>query len=169
MTFTATVLARSTAAALLVAAAGCGWLSASPNVSGIPVPGPSATPVATATPVPTATPASSPPGTLAANPSSLAFTNVGNNCGPAGTASCAQSFTVSETNYTGVLNATSSNTAVAMVTAQGAGPSASFTVTPVAAGTATITLADSNAQKTTVSVAVSTTPLTIQNRKTGHE
>jgi uncharacterized protein YjdB len=78
-------------------------------------------------------------------PVSLAFTAVGQQ----------QNFTATETQYTNPFTATSSNSAVATVS-----PGtyySTFVVTAVAAGTATITVKDTNGHSATVSVGVTTT------------
>jgi hypothetical protein len=67
--------------------------------------------------------------------------------------SAAQTFTVSESGYTGAFSAASSNTNVATVSGPTGSPS-TFTVTPLAGGTATIAIADTSGQKTTVAVSV---------------
>jgi uncharacterized protein YjdB len=82
-------------------------------------------------------------------PSSLSFNATGS--------ANAQSFTVSEANYSGAFTATIDNANVASVTQQDA---TTFVVTPLAAGTATITVTGATGQQQTVSVTV--TPLTGQ-------
>ncbi len=139
---------------------------ASPTATPASTPTPTATPTATATPAPTPSPTPVPTSTpksaaLTTNPSALTFNNVGNNCGPNGTASCSQTFTASETSYSGALNASSNNAGVATVTPQGNGPNATFTVNPIGPGTATITVTDANSQSVTVSVTVSTSTIQI--------
>jgi hypothetical protein len=67
--------------------------------------------------------------------------------------SAAQTFTVSESGYTGAFSAASSNTNIATVSGP-AGSPATFTVTPLAGGTATITISDTSGQKTTVAVSI---------------
>jgi hypothetical protein len=88
-----------------------------------------------------------PPGPLSVNPSNLSFSNTG--------AGNNQTFTASESNYTGPLNASSANTSVATVTpASGAGPNQTFIVTPVAPGNTTITVTDNHGGSASVTVTV---------------
>ncbi len=85
------------------------------------------------------------PGVLSLSQSSLSFPVDG----------ATQSFTASESNYAGPINASSSNTAVATVSpASGAGPSATFTVTPTGVGSASITVTDNHGGTQIVSVTV---------------
>jgi hypothetical protein len=94
---------------------------------------------------PPTTAPTSPPGTLGVNNSNLNFLVGGNS----------QTFTASETNYTGMINAVSNNTAIATVSpASGKGPSVQFTVTPVGAGSTTITVTDDHSGQQTVNVTV---------------
>ncbi len=97
----------------------------------------SAPPTAPPTPV---------PGTLSVSPTNLSF-NVG---------SAPQTFTASEANYSGPISATSGNTAIATVSpASGNGPGPiTFTVTPVAPGSTTITVSDNHGNTQSVSVSV---------------
>ena len=152
-------------AVFILATSGC---SASGGTAGVslpvaPVSAPAATPTPTATATPTPVPAPSPtpaPAAVTATPGSLTFNNTGNNCGPTGTTSCAQKFTASEARYAGAFTATSGNTSVATVAA---GPGTNvFTVTPVAAGSTTITVKDAALQQTTVNITVTSTPVTVQ-------
>jgi hypothetical protein len=87
------------------------------------------------------------PGPLSVSPASLSF-DVGGS---------PQSFTASEANYSGPINATSGNTTVATVSpASGNGPGpVTFTVTPVAPGNTTITVSDNhdNTQNVSISIA----------------
>jgi hypothetical protein len=103
-------------------------------------------------PIPTSSPSSAPSGTVTASVPSVSFS---------GTA--AQSFTVSETGYSGSFTATSSNTAVATVAETSSTTSArrrdtttttTFTVTPVGGGTATITVSDQNGNSISIPVSV---------------
>jgi hypothetical protein len=140
--------------------------SAAPSATPTPAhtTAPTSAPTATAVPTATATPTASPVPSLAASPTSLTFNNTGYNCGAAGSATCAQSFTAGESGYSGHLNASSGNTGIVTLTpAQGSGPSAAFTVMPVSAGTTTITITDANGKTATVGVTVSTMPVTVQS------
>jgi hypothetical protein len=83
---------------------------------------------------------------IVASPNTLSFSALG--------ASAAQTFSASETGYTGTFSATSANPAVATV-APGS-TAGSFVVTPVGGGTTTVTLTDTNAQTATVNVSVTT-------------
>jgi hypothetical protein len=67
--------------------------------------------------------------------------------------STAQTFTVSESGYTGAFTAASSNATVATVSGP-TGTTPTFTVSPLAGGTATITISDASGQKTTVAVSI---------------
>ncbi|MDQ6779787.1 MAG: hypothetical protein M3Z37_01355 [Candidatus Eremiobacteraeota bacterium] len=87
------------------------------------------------------------PGPLSASPSSLQFTALGSGH--------RQPFTASEANYSGLIGVVSDNPGVASVSpASGHGPSANFTVTPNAAGTAHIIVADDHGGSATVNVNV---------------
>ncbi len=79
------------------------------------------------------------------NPTSLSFTAVGQT----------QTIFAQETLYSNPFTASTSNAAVATVAP--ASTYGGFTVTAVKAGTATITVSDSNSHKATVSVGVTTT------------
>ena len=84
------------------------------------------------------------PGQLSVNPTSLSFLVGG----------ASQQFTASETNYSGVINASSGNAAVATVApASGSNP-ATFTVTPTGAGSTSITVTDNHGGSQVVSVTV---------------
>ncbi len=88
-----------------------------------------------------------PPGALAVNPTSMNFSATGS--------ANSKTFTASESNYTGAINALSSNTSVATVSpASGSGPSQTFSVTPQAAGTATISVTDNHGGNTNVTINV---------------
>ncbi len=82
---------------------------------------------------------------LLVNPISLAFTAVGQS----------QTILAQETLYSNPFTAVTSNNAVATVSP--GSTYGGFTVTAVAAGTATITVSDTNNQHVTVSVGVTTT------------
>jgi hypothetical protein len=84
---------------------------------------------------------------------SLSFTALG--------AVAAQTFTVSETGFTGSFTATSSNTSVATVSGP-TGTTPTFTVTPVSGGSATITVADTQGQKASVTVTVTSATFVTQ-------
>jgi hypothetical protein len=93
-------------------------------------------------------PPSPPPGVLSTNPTSLDF---------ASQSAAPQTFTASESNYTGDISAAvTGNTGVATVSGSGNGPGpVTFTVTPVAAGSTTITVSDAHGGNVAVQVAVS--------------
>lgn len=67
-----------------------------------------------------------------------------------------QQFHALDPNFTGTIRAMIDNSGVATVTPSGSGPNATFTVTPVAEGNATISLTDPNGGAASVSVAVTT-------------
>ena len=118
---------------------------------------PAVSATATPTPAPTATPTPA-PNVLSANPNPLNFTSL------SGTGM----FTTTEALYTGAFTATSTGatscTGIATFSpASGAGPNQAFTVTPVAAGTCTITVTDASGQKVNESVVVTTTTGTISS------
>lgn len=106
---------------------------------------PTATPAASPTPVPTATPT---PGALVATPSTLSFIALGQTA----------VFAVSQAQYSGTFTAASSDTSVASITTK---DHLSFSVTALAAGTATITVGGAGNQTTTVQVTVTTTGFTV--------
>lgn len=108
--------------------------SAKPSTTPVPTPTPTVKP--TATPAPTPTPA---PGQLTTSTSALNFTSA-----------ASQTFTAAETSYSGTFSATIDDPTIATVTQSGN----TFTVTPKAAGTATITVHDANGQTHAVSVTV---------------
>jgi hypothetical protein len=90
-----------------------------------------------------ATPTPPPPGP-SLNPTSLTFTSASG-----------QPLSVHETGYTGALDATSSNAAVATVSPSSAtGPHATFTVTPVGSGTCTIAVKDASGNSAAATVTV---------------
>ena len=70
-----------------------------------------------------------------------------------------QTLSVSDPNYFGSIGASSSDTSVATVDSPVAGPNATFTVTPVTSGTATITFTDANLASATASITVNPGPL----------
>jgi hypothetical protein len=118
-----------------------------PVVTATPAPGVTATP----TPMVTATPAPAP---LVVSPSSLQFTAT----------AYALLFTASEAGYSGALTASSSDCSgiVTFSPASGAGPSAAFAVTSVAAGKCHVTITDAANQKAIVTIDVTTLSGTIQ-------
>jgi len=75
----------------------------------------------------------------------------------------AQSFNASDPLYTGTISASIDHPAVATVAPVGStsGPNVTFNVTPVGAGSATITVSDTLGASTTVTVTVSTGSLTV--------
>ncbi len=90
------------------------------------------------------------PGSLVASPAAFAFTATGQT----------GSFTLTETGYPGPWTATSSNTSVVSVSpASGTGP---FTVTAVAAGAATISITDGQANTIQLPAGVTVTSGAIQ-------
>jgi hypothetical protein len=98
-----------------------------------------------------AAPAPTPPGTLAVKPASLAFIGTG--------AALATTFTASETGYTGAF--TESDTCSGIATVAG-GAAGSYTITPSGAGSCSVSIADSFAQKAAVEVSVTVTGGVIQ-------
>ena len=86
------------------------------------------------------------PGPIQLNPSSLTFSSA---------AAPAQTFSASESNYTGPLNASSDNTGVATVSpASGTGPNVTFTVTPRGIGQAHISVTDNHSQSKSITATV---------------
>ena len=113
-----------------------------------PTAGPTATPTAGPTATPTAGPTATPaPLTLSA--ATVSLTSPGQNA----------PFTVSEAGYSGALSATSASCSgiATFSPAAGSGPSATFTVTAVAAGQCTIVVSDSHGQSVSETVYVTTT------------
>lgn len=118
-----------------------------------PSPSPTTAPTASPTSSPTTAPTSSPttaPASIVLTPSTLSFTSTGSGAN--------QTFSASETGYAGAFTVgacTGGSTPVATVVA---GPNANqFTVTPVVAGTCTISVRDTNGQSATETVTVTTT------------
>lgn len=75
----------------------------------------------------------------------------------------AQNISVQETGYTGTFSQTNTCATMATITPSGTnGSSASFTVTGNAVGTCSATFGDTNNQKITVNIAVTTTGFGIQ-------
>jgi hypothetical protein len=98
----------------------------------------------------TTPPTTAPTSPLVLAPTSLTFV--------AGGANAAQTVTVTETNYTGAFTESDTCGTFATVSTQSAsGPSATYTVTPLAAGTCTITVHDANGQKGAVAVGITLT------------
>ena len=131
--------------------------SASPSQSASPSSKPSASASPSASPSasvsPSTSPSSSPsPGALSASPNPL-------NAGQTG----ALTLYVTEQGYSGAYNLTSDNTSVVAVpgTVNATNPTTAITVTAVNAGTAHVTITDSHGQAVTVTVVVTTTPVTI--------
>lgn len=95
-------------------------------------------------------------GPLKASPASLNF---------AGTTQ-SQSFVISEANYAGPFTVTTSDPSGTIATVTPlteSGPSALFSVTPVAKGSVTFTISDTQGQSTTVTATVSAGMLTVSN------
>ncbi|HEX3468207.1 MAG TPA: pilus assembly protein N-terminal domain-containing protein [Candidatus Elarobacter sp.] len=132
--------------------------TATPTATPRPTATPTATPRPTATPTltpsPTATPTASPVPVVVASPSTLVFSNAG--------AQYAQTFNVSEANYSGSFTASGNDPSIATVA-----PSMStrtFTVTAVGNGQTTITVTDSANRFATVTVQVTLTQLGVNAR-----
>jgi hypothetical protein len=105
---------------------------------------PSLGPIPTPTPTPFVVPAA-----LIVSPTSLPISGTG--IGNAGSA------TVQESGYGGTFSEHDTCTGIATVTTSSAsGPSATFTVTGVAAGSCSATFSDSNSQQVSTSIAVTT-------------
>lgn len=123
------------------------------NVS-VPTPLPTAVP--TATPVPTPVP---PAALTAPGGSSVAMTKAGQT----GT------FTVTENGYSGTLTASNGSpscSGIATFTpASATGPTATFTITAVAAGICQIKVADTNSQTVAASVTVTTTTGNVTSKR----
>ena len=79
-------------------------------------------------------------------------------------------FTVTENNYTGPLNASSSSCSgiATFAPASGSGPSATFTVTAAGAGVCTIVVTDNHGGSVGVNVTVTTTSGTISGTRRSH-
>ncbi len=90
-------------------------------------------------------------GPMSAAPPSLTFSGT----------TAPQTINVTDPNYFGSIGASSTDITVATVTSPGVGPSASFSVTPVNRGTATINFSDANGGNTSVGVTVIAGPLTV--------
>jgi hypothetical protein len=114
-----------------------------PAVKPTASPSPSPSPTQSPTPAPT-------PGVVVISSTSLSFTNVG--------ATYAQTVTMSQTHYSGAFQVTTANcSGIATV---GSLTDASFTVTPVAAGSCTFTVTGTAGQSATLTIGVTTTSVT---------
>jgi hypothetical protein len=96
-----------------------------------------------------------PSSAVSANPGSLAFQATGQQY--------AQPVTVSEGSYSGSFTASSANTAIVNVTP--ASSPGSFTITPVGAGSTTVSFGDANGRYTTVATTVTISALHLQGRR----
>jgi len=104
-----------------------------------------------------ASPTAPPPGVLSVNPSALTLNGTG--------AAATQSVGVLEIGYIGALSESDTCTGVATVApSSGSGPSATFMVTPSAAGTCSATFTDSKSQHVAVAITVTTTGFTVDTR-----
>jgi len=109
---------------------------------------PSPTPTPTATPTPTPPP----PGVLSVNPTTLSFYTTG--------ASAEQTVFVQETDFSGTLSETDSCSGIVTVSPTSSSSPYSAIVTPVAAGTCTITFTDGT-KTAPVAVTVTTAGITV--------
>lgn len=140
------LIALALATSAVVACSGGGattyvYITASPSSS------PSASP----------TPTAPPSGVLSVNPTALSINGTG--------ASYAQNVYVQETGYSGAFSESDNCTSIASVApSSGAGPAATFIVTPSGAGTCTATFADVNGNRVLVAVTVTTTGFAVQTR-----
>jgi hypothetical protein len=132
--------------------ASCGGSAATFGALAAPTPAATSTPTPSPSqsPSPSPSPAATPAGAIVLSPSSLAFVAAGS--------ANAQTFAASETGYSGAF--TESDTCPSIATI--AQTSATFTVTPVAAGSCIVTVADSHQQKSTVTISVTTSGAVIQ-------
>jgi hypothetical protein len=105
-------------------------------------------------PVPTAAP--TPPGTLAVNPKTLTFIGT--------SAALATTVTAGESGYTGAFTESDTCAGIATVTA---GTVGSYTIAPSGAGSCSVTIADSFAQKAAVAVSVTTSNAVVQTQPRG--
>lgn len=147
----------------VVAACTPAWVPLNPGVTPIPSssassspstnPSPTPTAPTTPTPPPTPTPTPPPPGVLSANPSSLAFFAV-----------ATQSVLVQETNFSGTLRETNTCSGIATIAPSSSTSPYTAVVTPVAAGTCTITFTDGT-QTAPVSVTVTAQSFTINVKR----
>ncbi|MGB6986170.1 MAG: hypothetical protein WBD74_09390 [Candidatus Aquilonibacter sp.] len=114
-------------------------------------------PSASASPTTSSSATVPPPGVLSVNPSAVSISGTG--------ASAAQNVDVQEIGYTGAFGESDNCTGVATIApSSGSGPSASFTVTPSAAGTCSATFTDSKSQHVAVAITVTTTGFTVNTR-----
>jgi hypothetical protein len=147
-------IAVALAAAFITGCTEGGTSNPAPVVN-VNVPTPLPTAVPTATPVPTPVP----PNPATASTSTVAMTRAGQ----AGT------FTVTENGYTGALTASNGTPTCSGIAtfapASGTGPSATFTVTAVAAGICQIKVQDTNSQTVAVSVTVTTTTGNVSSKR----
>lgn len=150
-------LRTALAAFAMVAAAaiaGCteGSTTSPPINNTIILPTPTPAPVATPTPTPA-------PAAIGGSAISMTFTTAG---------SSAQ-FTVTENSYGGPLTAANGSPSCAGIAtfapASGTGPSATFTLTAVAAGTCSIVVSDNHGGSVGVNVTVTTTTGTVSSIK----
>ncbi|HTV92868.1 MAG TPA: hypothetical protein VMG98_09150 [Verrucomicrobiae bacterium] len=111
---------------------------------------------ATATPTPTAPP----PGVLSANPTTLSFYSTG--------ASAAQTVLVQQTNFSGTLSESDTCSGIVSISPTSSTSPYGATVTPVAAGTCTITFSDGT-QTVPVAVTVTTAGVTVNTKGRVHE
>ena len=78
----------------------------------------------------------------------------------------AQTFTVSETGYTGSFGEADTCSGIATVTTSNAhGPSATYTVTGILGGTCDATFSDTFSQTATEHIVVTTSPITISGKR----
>jgi hypothetical protein len=114
--------------------------------------------VAAATPTPTPPP----PGVLSVNPTAVPIYGTGSGN--------AASVVVQETGYTGTLSESDTCTGIATVTpSSGTGPSVTFTITGVAAGSCTATFSDTNGQHVSAAVGVTTSGFGVDAQARGGE
>jgi hypothetical protein len=140
--------------------------TATPAPGATPTPVPTATPVpaATPTPAPTATPAPTPTpapaaAVVVASPAALAFVTTG--------AANAQTLNVAEAAFAGTFAETDTCSGIAQITpaASFPGPSASLTITALAAGSCAINISDQGTGLVSVPVAVTTSGLVVSSRR----
>lgn len=111
------------------------------------------TPVVTATPTPT--PTAPPPGVLSVNPTTV-------NVYGTGAANAAQ-ILAQETGYSGSFAESNNCASIASIApASASGPTATFTVTGINAGTCSANFTDANSQHIPVSITVTTSGFTVQ-------
>ncbi len=127
------------------------------NIYQLPSATPSGVPTSSSSAVPTATPTAPPPGVLSINPTALTLNGTG--------AASAQSVDVQEIGYTGGFGESDTCAGIATVApSSGSGPSAAFSVTPIAAGTCSATFTDAQSQHVAVAITVTTTGFTVNTR-----